>query len=70
MLTGEHASGKARDSQGFAGGTWPYDVVPSRPEGQGRGAHGSAAEKIEVEREKGGYRAALGNAEFLKSYRD
>jgi len=36
MLTGEHASGKARGRQGFAGGTWPYDVVPSRPEGQFR----------------------------------
>jgi hypothetical protein len=61
MLTGEHASGKARGRQGFAGGTWPYDVVPSRPEGQFRERAGPEAGKIEVETEKGGYRAALGN---------
>jgi len=28
MLTGGLAGGKARHRQGFAGGTWPYGVVP------------------------------------------
>jgi len=60
MLTGECASGKARGRQGFAGGTWPYDVVPNRPEGQFSGLE-PVDGKIEVEKETGGYRAALGN---------
>jgi hypothetical protein len=37
MLTGEHVPGKPCGRQGFAGGTWPEDVVPKQT---GRTARG------------------------------
>jgi hypothetical protein len=75
MLTVEHVPGKPCGRQGFAGGTWPEDVVPKQT---GRTARGGAAReaerteagKIEVKNEKGGYKAArLVTCSILAGYR-